>query len=83
MRPVQPGTALVSLSHSHGSHFLVHICGNGGDPSQKIKLKTFHAEIINDHELLKTETASYRELPVITDVNVLMVGKNFKRIKKE
>jgi hypothetical protein len=53
------------------------------DPTNKIKLKTFHCEIINNHELLKQETDSYKELPVITQVNTKMVMENFHRIKSE
>jgi hypothetical protein len=53
------------------------------DPSQKIKLKTFHCEILNNHEALKKEAESFKTLQVITTVNAQMVKENFKRIKSE
>mgnify|MGYP002869825515 CR=1 FL=1 len=53
------------------------------DPSSKIKLKTFHGEIINDHESLKAEAGSYLDLPIIRDISGQTVNDNFKRIKEE
>ncbi|OSZ77236.1 conjugal transfer protein TraG [Chitinophagaceae bacterium IBVUCB2] len=53
------------------------------DPTQKIKLKTFHCEIMNNHEQLKAEADLYKELPVISKVTVQMVNENFMKIKKE
>jgi hypothetical protein len=53
------------------------------DPTQKIKLKTFHCEIMNDHEQLKKETDSFAELPKINNVSFQMVNENYMQIKKE
>lgn len=53
------------------------------DPTQKIKLKTFHCEIINNHSELSEEASSYKSLPVIVHVSMDMVNQNFKRIKRE
>lgn len=53
------------------------------DPTNKIKLKTFHCEILNQHDLLKAEADAYRSLPGISEVHHHMVGTNFKTIKKE
>ncbi|MBI3137741.1 MAG: YWFCY domain-containing protein [Sphingobacteriales bacterium] len=53
------------------------------EPTQKIKLKTFHCEILNNHEELKTEANSYKALANISEVSVQMVNHNFKRIKVE
>lgn len=53
------------------------------DPAQKIKLKTVHCEIINDHEALKKETGSYKDMPVIHTVSNQMVNENFRKVKKE
>jgi len=33
------------------------------NPDEKIELKSFCAEIINDHDALNSEYASYKELP--------------------
>jgi len=53
------------------------------DPTNKIKLKTFHCEIINDHAQLSSESSSYQSLPVIAEVSNYMVIENFRAIKKE
>ncbi len=53
------------------------------DPSNKIKLKTFHCEIINNHQELKTETDSFKPLPVIKNITSQMITENFRRIKSE
>jgi hypothetical protein len=53
------------------------------DPTNKIKLKTFHCEIINNHEELKMEAEYYKDLPVINQVSAQMVNENFRFIKKE
>ncbi|MBL7724304.1 MAG: YWFCY domain-containing protein [Chitinophagaceae bacterium] len=53
------------------------------DPTTKIKLKTFHCEIINDHVQLNATTRLYRELPKINSVTTQMVNDNFRRIKSE
>ena len=53
------------------------------DPTNKIKLKTFHCEILNDHAQLTAESDLYRKLPVTTQITVLMVNENFRRVKAE
>lgn len=53
------------------------------DPSVKIKLKTFHCEIQNDHDKLKQETDSFTSLPVVKNITPDMVNENFRRIKSE
>lgn len=53
------------------------------DPTNKIKLKTFHSEILNDHDALKSESDSYKDLPIISEVTIKMVSDNFRDIKTE
>ncbi|HTM93006.1 MAG TPA: conjugal transfer protein MobC [Flavisolibacter sp.] len=53
------------------------------DPTEKIKLKTFHSEILNDHEELKKEGASYKELPTVGTITNEMISENYFRIKGE
>ena len=53
------------------------------DPHEKIKFKTFHCEILNDHAALKNEQDSYKELPVISIITQKMVTRNFLQIKKD
>jgi uncharacterized membrane protein YgdD (TMEM256/DUF423 family) len=53
------------------------------DPAQKIRLKTFHCEILNNHEELKAEADGYKELPIIKEVSTAMINDNYLLIKKE
>ncbi len=53
------------------------------DPQQRIELKTFHAEIINDHAAIAREEKSYREIPVIRNVTHFEVQENYYAIKED
>ena len=53
------------------------------NPDEKIKLKMFHAEIINDAEKLNIEVAAYRNIPVISTVTQQQVMDNFYQVKME
>ena len=53
------------------------------NPGQKIELKTFCSEILNDHEGLGKEQAAYKDLPVISKVTPQDVLANYLQIKKD
>ena len=53
------------------------------NPEQKIDLKAFCAEIINDNEDLAQEQAAYKELPVIFYVKSPDVVTNYLNVKKD
>jgi hypothetical protein len=53
------------------------------DPDCKIELKTFHCEIINDHEALKKEQDSYKDIEVIRKQDNTMVQRNYLQIKQD
>lgn len=53
------------------------------DPDNKIDLKAFHCEIINDHEALKKEQDSYRDIEVIRKLDSGMVQRNYLQIKQD
>lgn len=53
------------------------------DPHEKIKLKMFHAEIINDAEKLNAEVAAYEDIPVVSAVTQQQVMDNFYQVKME
>ena len=53
------------------------------DPEQRIKLKSFHATIINDHEAIRDEENRYQDLPVIRQIDNDEVMRNFYQIKKD
>lgn len=53
------------------------------NPEQKIELKTFHCEIINDHKALQQEQDSYREIPVFRKLDNSMIQRNYHQIKED
>lgn len=53
------------------------------NPDEKIKLKMFHAEIINDAEKLNAEVAAYKNIPVVSTVTQQQVMDNFYQVKME
>jgi TusA-related sulfurtransferase len=53
------------------------------DPDCKIELKTFHSEIINDHEALKKEQDNYKDIAVIRKLDNSMVQRNYLQIKQD
>lgn len=53
------------------------------DPDNKIDLKTFHCEILNDHEALRQEQNNYKEIPVIRTLDNAMIRRNYLQIKQD
>jgi hypothetical protein len=53
------------------------------DPDQKIALKVFHSEILNDHEAIRKEEQSYDEIPLVRKVTPEEIQENYFRIKQE
>ncbi len=53
------------------------------NPDEKIKLKMFHSEIINDNEKLNEEVSKYEEIPTVSDVTQQQVQDNFYQIKMD
>ena len=53
------------------------------DPLEKIKLKMFHAEIINDAEKLNAEVSRYKDIPVVSNVTQQQVLDNYYQVKME
>ncbi len=53
------------------------------DPDNKIDLKAFHCEIVNEHEALKREEESYQQIKVIRKLNNTMVRRNYFQIKQD
>lgn len=53
------------------------------NPDQKIKLKAFHCEILNDHAALKKEQQAYEPIPEIRRLDNGMVQRNYLQIKQE
>ncbi|MBS7234110.1 type IV secretory system conjugative DNA transfer family protein [Flavobacterium psychroterrae] len=53
------------------------------DPDCKIRLKTFHCEILNDHEALAKEEQGYAAIPAVRRLDNGMIQKNYLQIKRE
>lgn len=53
------------------------------DPDQRISLKIFHNEIINDHDAIKREEDSYEPIPMVRNVTQSEIMENYLMIKRE
>jgi len=53
------------------------------NPDKKIKLKMFHAEIINDADKLNEEVRRYKDIPVVSNVTQQQVMDNYYQVKME
>ncbi len=53
------------------------------DPEQKIDLKVFHAEILNDHAALRQEEEGYKPIPAIRKISHYEIQQNYFKIKKD
>jgi hypothetical protein len=72
-----PPSRIASLSSG------VFVGMTADDPQQRIDLKIFHSEIVNDHDRLQQEQKKYQPLPVVREVNASIVQANFLEIKSE
>lgn len=53
------------------------------DPDQPVKLKTFHAKIVNDHAGLKREQAAFAEIPALNATSEKDVLESYFSVKKD
>lgn len=53
------------------------------DPAQKIKLKMFHAEVINDSEKINREMSLFEDIPVVNELTQEQVLDNYYQIKMD
>ena len=53
------------------------------DPDQKIELKVFHAEILNDHAAIRKEEDGYKPIPAIRTITQYEIMENYFRIKED
>lgn len=53
------------------------------DPDCKIELKTFHCELLNDHEALKKEQNNYKDIAVIRKLDNSIVQRNYLQVKQD
>jgi hypothetical protein len=72
-----PASKIASLS---SGEFVGMVTDN---PEEKILLKAFCAEVVNDHVALQKEQASFEPLPLACDASQKRVFENFGQIKKD
>jgi hypothetical protein len=53
------------------------------NPDEKIKLKMFQAEIINDTDKLNEEVSRYKDIPVVSNVTQQQVMDNYYQVKMD
>lgn len=53
------------------------------NPDCKIELKTFHSEIINDHQAIKKEEEDYVDIPAVRKLDNSMIQRNYTQIKQD
>lgn len=53
------------------------------DPDCKIQLKTFHCELLNNHDLLKKEQNNYKDIAIIRKLDNTMVQRNYLQVKQD
>ena len=51
------------------------------DPHEKIKLKMFHAEVMNETEKLSEEAKNFKDIPAISNVTPKQVMDNYHQVK--
>src|SRR5439155_22532365 len=64
-----PASTIASLS---SGEFVGMVADN---PNEVINLKTFHCKITSDHDALKTESKSYKEIPEICKVDHAVIQR--------
>lgn len=72
-----PPSTISSLS---SGEFVGMVADN---PDEKIALKTFHCEIINDHSDLKKQQANYQSIPAIRKLDNSVVQLNYLQVKQD
>jgi hypothetical protein len=53
------------------------------NPDQKIELKAFHCEVLNDHEALKREQNNYKEIPEFKKIDNTIIQCNYLQIRQD
>jgi hypothetical protein len=51
------------------------------DPEEKIKLKMFHAEVLNDRKILNSESSGFKPIPEVRKVTTEEIMDNYFQIK--
>ena len=53
------------------------------DPHEKIKLKTFHAELINNSNAINEEIKGFKDIPMVRELKTQQVTDNYYQVKHD
>lgn len=53
------------------------------DPSNRIDLKAFHCEILNDHEAIRKEESGYRDIEPVRKIGQQAIQRNYEQVKQD
>ncbi len=53
------------------------------DPNEKIELKAFHGEIINNHEIIRMEEQNYMAMPSVRKLDFALIQFTYLQVKKD
>jgi hypothetical protein len=53
------------------------------DPHEKIKLKMFHAELVNDSNAINEEMKGFKDIPLVRELDAGQVTDNYYQIKHD
>lgn len=72
-----PPSKIASLS---SGEFVGMVADN---PDQKIDLKVFHCEVLNDHDAIHQEEQQYKPIPPVRKIEHFEIQENYERIKQD
>ncbi|RYZ15957.1 MAG: conjugal transfer protein TraG, partial [Sphingobacteriales bacterium] len=72
-----PPSKIASLS---SGEFVGMVADN---PDQKIELKAFHCQILNNHAALKKEQEAYKEIPAFRKLDNAIIQRNYLQIRQD
>ncbi|RYY48890.1 MAG: conjugal transfer protein TraG, partial [Chitinophagaceae bacterium] len=72
-----PPSKIASLS---SGEFVGMVADN---PGQKIELKAFHCQILNNHAALKKEQEAYKEIPAFRKLDNAIIQRNYLQIRQD
>jgi len=72
-----PASTIATLS---SGEFVGIVADN---PEEKIALKTFHCEIVNDHARIKEQEQRYKDIPQVRSISEEEIQENFIQVKND
>lgn len=72
-----PASTIATLS---SGEFVGIVADN---PEERMELKTFHGEIINDHAAIARKEKAYKDIPPVRDISTEEIADNFIQVKND